>query len=215
VHILLGLAVILGTIGAVLAIRGPKMGVGRGLFRAMEYLFLVVALILTALTVMLILLERRGKHTLVSFAHVPTLTTRSVSRTGNAAAPTGNKAHWLIMLTVAALILARMLYFAVTAHRRDIGRQTNEHYWWPLGATTELLATLLLLTPGLIPIAAHYLAHEHANKGVPIGDGAHNNGMYGHNNNGTYNNGAGMRQAGGTDFQPSHNTGFRAGENAV
>jgi hypothetical protein len=209
---LLGISVILGVIGAVLALRGPSMGTGRGLYRAMEYIFLAVALIIAALAILLILLERRGMPLSCARSRAPRLTLRAVSRTGNAVAPTGNKAHWLILLTVAALLLARTLYFAVTAHRRDINRQTNEHFWWPLSATTELLAALLLLTPGLIPIAAHYLAHERHTKGVPVGDGAYGNGT---DHNGAYNNGAAMQQAPGAGFQPSHNVGFRAGENAV
>jgi hypothetical protein len=129
------------------------------------------------------------------------------------------------MLTVASLILARMLYFCITARRSKLNRQHNEHFWYPLAALTEALATLLLLTPGLIPIAAHYLEHDRRNKGVPVGE---NNGAYTGAGMGTNNNthtgngdintttGTGMRETNnGAGFAPGHNSGFRGGDNVV
>jgi hypothetical protein len=143
----------------------------------------------------------------------------SVSRAGTATAPIGAKHHWLIMLTIAALLLARMLYFASTAHSRKLNKQRNEHIWWPLAALTELLVVLLMLTPGLIPLAAHYLAHQRNEKGVPVGErdayagnttgtgAGYNNGVGHHNDNGVVGNGAGVHAG--------HNAGFRGNDNVV
>jgi hypothetical protein len=67
VHTLLTIATILGVIGAVLALRGPKMSTGTSLFRAMEYMFLGVAAIIFALTILLIMLEKRGTFISIHF----------------------------------------------------------------------------------------------------------------------------------------------------
>ncbi|KAG8863272.1 hypothetical protein FRB96_008763 [Tulasnella sp. 330] len=147
-HLLLFIAVVLGTVGIVYALGNfGHNGLGNGLNSASTYIFLVVMVIIAVLTVLLIMLERS-------------------LRTNNSPAIGANH-HHLILIIIGVLLLLRTLFYAATVHNRlngstpAQGAQGNEKLWYPLVALTELLVALLFLTPGLVPLRS--LLHGRGN----------------------------------------------------
>ncbi|KAJ7507196.1 hypothetical protein B0H11DRAFT_194626 [Mycena galericulata] len=175
-ELLLLLSVLLGAIGVALAL-GPNVrhtNVGNKLNDASTYIFLVVAVIIALLTILVIRIERSLRLT---GAGTGTGTdTGTAAGTGTAApSPIGATHHHLILSLIALLLLIRMLFYAATVHQRATGQQTtgsqalsfvrrtsqgNEHLWYPLAALAELLAVLLFLTPGLVPLRSLIARHR-------------------------------------------------------
>jgi len=136
IHLLVTIAVILGIVGLVIGLQGTNPTAGSSLSHTAIYLFLAVAIIILLLTPVLVHLERSVRNMV-----------------GGGPMLGANHQH-LILFLVALLLLARTLFFAATAHQRKTGTnaQTNEHFWFPLAALTELLVVLLILVPGLVPL---------------------------------------------------------------
>jgi len=129
----LSVAVILGIIGTVdLNTANGKHSVitlGNGLHKASVIIFVVLVVLLAYLTVIFIINEAK------------------IYRPGNetVGAVHGTKVLGLICV----LLLVREIFLVATI--QNPAKQQNEHYWYPLSATTELLAVCLFLTPGLVP----------------------------------------------------------------
>jgi len=155
VHLLLFLAVVLGTVGLVYALgTWGHTALGNSLNSASTYIFLAVAVIIAILTFLLIRLERKLRGT-----------------NGASAPAVGANHHHLILALIAALLLLRTLYYGVTVHKRLTGqttgltnKQSNEHFWYPLAALAELLAAMLFLVPGLVPLRS--LLHRHRDENL-------------------------------------------------
>jgi hypothetical protein len=54
-----------------------------------------------------------------------------------------------ILGLICLLLLVREIFLVATIG--SLAKQQNEHFWYPLSATTELLAVCLFLTPDLMP----------------------------------------------------------------
>ncbi|KAJ7254231.1 hypothetical protein C8J57DRAFT_1473646 [Mycena rebaudengoi] len=183
IEFLLLLAVILGAVGIGEALSSNARHVGQGnmLNDASTYIFLVVTIFIALLTLLVIRLERLLIH--------------------NAPSSTGTSyrgSHHLILSAIATLLLLRMLFHAATVHQRATNGQNtisqatdgikhtaqgNEHLWYPLSPLPELLAALLFLAPGLVPLRSLLRAHAsdraHLREKAPgAGDGASANGMH-------------------------------------
>ncbi|KAJ7686016.1 hypothetical protein B0H17DRAFT_1137211 [Mycena rosella] len=154
VELLLLAAIVLGAVGGAFAL-GTDTGrtrVGDRLTSASTYILLAVTLFVVLLTFLLISLER------------------ALRRTGTPS-PLGASSHHALLVFIALLLLLRILYFAATVHQRANGQptpasqasstvkqtaQANEHLWYPLAALAELLAVLLFLSGGLVPLRAMF-----------------------------------------------------------
>ncbi|KAG9010349.1 hypothetical protein FRB93_004188 [Tulasnella sp. JGI-2019a] len=160
-HLLIFVAIILGTVGIVYALGNYGHNhLGNGLNSASTYIFLAVMLGLAILTLLLLKLER------------------SVRR--DSAPAVGSAHHHLILILVALLLLLRTLFYAGTVHSRmsgttvGTGGQANEKLWYPLAALAELLVAMLFLVPGLVPLRSllsNHRAGEQMNAGYPEKNG--------------------------------------------
>ena len=54
-----------------------------------------------------------------------------------------------ILLAISLLLVVREAF--ATATVKNSAKQSNEHWWYPFLAVTELLAVILFATPGLVP----------------------------------------------------------------
>jgi NhaP-type Na+/H+ or K+/H+ antiporter len=74
--------------------------------------------------------------------------------------PFGNTHGSFLLVAITALLLIRMIFYAVTLDHSSA--QQNEHLWYPLVALPELVAAALFIPPGLVPPRAELKARAEA-----------------------------------------------------
>ncbi|KAK7040390.1 hypothetical protein VNI00_009867 [Paramarasmius palmivorus] len=134
-RLILLVAVVLGSVGSSKSAdfsNPDDIKTGKTLHDVSTIIFLVLTVLQTLQTAVLIRAE--GDET---------------EYNGRATTSAGAKYGSFIFAAISLLLLVRQVFF--TATLSNLPKQNNEHFWYPLVATTEFICVVLFATPGLIP----------------------------------------------------------------
>ncbi|EPS96607.1 hypothetical protein FOMPIDRAFT_88570 [Fomitopsis schrenkii] len=167
IRLVLMVAVALGIAGAVETANATTLAdlnQSSALRSASVYIFLAVTclLVIHALVLSFATMRTLAKRTRTGQLPMSSYSPSQTSSTSGPARASGTY-EILVLLTIAALLLAREAFYAATAH--NLRQQTNEHLFYPLSALTELIAVVLFAVPGLVP-AQNELPQEERQMGI-------------------------------------------------
>lgn len=148
-------AVILGTVGLSRSLAPhasqSDLNAANALRKAGIILFLILTVVQAFQTIVLASVEHSGMY-IYHFVFLPTgrffIQLAKLNRTSNDEL-WGMRHAIHILCVVSILLIVREAFFTATIG--NIKQAGNEHLWYPLAATSELLCIILYAAPGLIP----------------------------------------------------------------
>ncbi|KAF9526921.1 hypothetical protein CPB83DRAFT_816514 [Crepidotus variabilis] len=124
---------------------GSSPSYANALREASTIIFLVMTALLVFQTVYFARIKMMNRHTSIQNPQAPINTDRQDSF--------GAKHGIFILVVISLLLLIREIFITATMTPSNRPKQYNEHFWYPFVATTEFLAVVCYVTPGLVPSA--------------------------------------------------------------